>query len=131
MTYKLERALQKIASLNPGTQGLEDARALAVAALAGTEHEVQRRERGGLRIVSAANRYNNRVVVCGARHFDMVMHSVLEAVPSWRKIREEQGFIDNRGVFHTREEALVIAKAADQLVGKHQPYSQLFSEDLY
>lgn len=33
MTYKLERALQKIASLNSNTQGLEDARKLALQAL--------------------------------------------------------------------------------------------------
>ena len=93
-------------------------------------------------IVCAANRYGN-IIVCGARHFDMVMHSqidsmderVLPKCPSeW-----EQGFINTWGEFLTRKEAWIIAcftKQIVRLVGsqtKRDPTcgAELFSENLY
>ena len=44
-----------------------------------------------------------------------------------------EGFIDQWGVFMTREEALIVAYHANQLGRrpKTRPYSKLFSEDLY
>ena len=42
-----------------------------------------------------------------------------------------QGFVDSRGTFHTRQEALKIAKQHDQIVLKHPPLDRLLSEDMY
>lgn len=92
-------------------------------------------------VVCAACRYGD-LIVCGARHYDMVMHSQL------RQMREdklfdfeaagqaEQGFIDQFGVFMNREEAFEVAKAAGQLNVRrlktpHPDSTELFSEDLY
>lgn len=95
------------------------------------------------RIVCAANRntLHPDIVVCGARHFDMVMHSIIGKLPSELKEGKsesrsnhglwEQGFIDNRGQFLTRQEALKVAKQGDQLIQKTHPKDILFSEDLY
>lgn len=88
------------------------------------------------RIVCAANRNaNTGLVICGARHFDAIMHRQMEGRPlaerdDWR--RSEQGFIDQSGQFLTREQAWPIALAAQQIrqrVGSDE--GMLFSENLY
>ena len=91
-------------------------------------------------VVCAANRYGE-LIVCGARHYDMVMHSQLKQMKEDKLFafeqagRAEQGFIDNRGQFLTREEALILATEAGQLVGRiktgNPDSKELFSEDLY
>lgn len=93
-------------------------------------------------IVCAANKYEfpddvftTPLVICGARHWDRVMHAQISAIDSaaWsHRISEVQGFIDNHGNFLTREEAHIIAKAAGQI--KHRcggDEKRLFSENLY
>lgn len=84
-------------------------------------------------VVCAANRWG-MLVIPSARHFDMTMHEVCKRVfgkESYAKC--EQGFIDQRGIFMSREEAFIVARDAGQLVGreKYGPADILFSEDLY
>lgn len=87
-------------------------------------------------IVAAACKYGD-VIITGARHYDRVMHGQLKAFPEDHEVRMMnrgeviQGFIDNQGTFLNREEALVVAKAANQIRFKHEPDYELFSEDLY
>ena len=88
-------------------------------------------------IVCAANKYLD-IIVCGARHFDMVMHSQIKSMREkelpinsgcWK-----QGFIDQFGNFHDRVAALAIAIEAGQVNvrrPKGHPEYKLFSEDLY
>lgn len=77
------------------------------------------------RIVCAANRVksNHSIIHLGVRHCDRFM-------PDGRDC--EQGFIDNRGEFLTREEAWPVALAAGQIfrrVGGDE--GRLYSENLY
>jgi hypothetical protein len=81
-------------------------------------------------IVFAAIRRDG-LTVCGARHFDSVMRSQLVALNltphGW-----EQGFIDQGGIFLTREEAYEIAKASNQIRYRcGGDDARLFSENLY
>lgn len=95
------------------------------------------KELSGLRIVAAANRYGE-VIVVSARHHDQLMNRQLKALKEARIIEtthtRDQGFIDNMGQFHDREAALAIATEAGQINvvrPKTFPERELFSEDLY
>jgi hypothetical protein len=92
-------------------------------------------------VVCAAVRYG-QVIIAGARHFDMVMHSQLDRMNEDRLIQSdalgeyEEGFIDQFGVFMDRSEAYKIALAGGQLNKRrlksgNQGSTELFSEDLY
>lgn len=88
------------------------------------------------RVVCAAIRGHGGVIICGARHFDGVMLKQLDMAGGsqhfGRSKPVEQGFIDNRGEWLTREEALVVATAAGQLVRRCPGDDrELFSENLY
>ena len=94
------------------------------------------------RIVSAANRFilkdGGVLVIPGARHYSRDMAEVLDQVRdnvvSDHVYGDDQGFIDQWGDYHTREEALVIATHAGQIDRwrrKEGPKNELFSEDLY
>jgi hypothetical protein len=98
------------------------------------------------RIVCAANKYTFEfpqpgqepeveiLVVAGVRHYDKIMHKQISVIDEYYwscKTTEEQGFLDNRGTFLTREEALEVALAAKQVLIKTNPKHLLFSEDLY
>jgi hypothetical protein len=82
-------------------------------------------------IVCAANRLATGLIVCGARHHDPIMNAQIEAAGcGW--VGEEQGFIDNKGNFLTREEAHKIAYWNRQI--KYRcggDKKTLFSENLY
>jgi len=84
-------------------------------------------------IVCAANRNSAGLIVCGARHYDSIMHSIINATggrESWKNC--EQGFIDQFGTFLTREEALIIAKNNNQIRRRCGGDEQrLYSENLY
>jgi len=84
-------------------------------------------------IVCAAIRNKDGRIICGSRHYDGIMHSqILASNDDWAKNTVEQGFIDQRGIFLTRQEAYIIAKEANQIkrrVGGDN--EKLFSENLY
>lgn len=80
-------------------------------------------------------------LIIGPRHHDETMRAqkmIIEAATngyvsmmSWHDA--ETGFIDQRGVFMTREEAWVVAEAAGQIVRTGPGFEgpKLFSENLY
>lgn len=89
------------------------------------------------RIVAAANRYGDIIVVAN-RHHSPLMNAQLKVLLDAGVIdslhTRDQGFIDNYGAYHSRKEALKIALAAGQINvvrPKTSPESELFSEDLY
>lgn len=85
----------------------------------------------GRRIVCAAIRNRAGVVICGPRHFDSQMAQWVEFSRSeWGDA--EQGFIDQRGEFLTREQAWKVASDAGQIIRRcGGDGSRLFSENLY
>lgn len=71
-------------------------------------------------IVSAAVRFPHKgelLIVTSPRHFDKVCSHTLEALGHGvdEKIEYEQGFVDQRGRYYTREEAYLIAKENGQI----------------
>jgi hypothetical protein len=94
-------------------------------------------------IVCAAIRHpESKLIIAGARHYDEVMRSQvrhqIKTEDDEQKWHErtwwaaEQGFIDQKGRFYSREEALVIAQANGQIRRAAEVrYGQLFSEALY
>ena len=90
------------------------------------------------KIVCAANRHHiehtdQLVIILGIRHYDKLMHEQYEA-RNWPQelIRNcEQGFVDAKGNWYTREGALGIARDAGQLPNGSSNLDKLFSEDLY
>lgn len=84
-------------------------------------------------VVCAANRRKDGLIVCGARHYDPIMRAMMAATggrDAW--ISSEQGFIDAKGKFLTREEAHTLAKENGQIkyrCGGDEDI--LFSENLY
>jgi hypothetical protein len=86
------------------------------------------------RVVCAANRHRETgLIICGARHYDPIMRAVMKQLggwPYWNNV--DQGFIDQRGVFMEREEALRVALAAGQRAYRCGGDEQtLYSENLY
>jgi hypothetical protein len=105
-------------------------------------------------IVCAAVRHKKTgQIICGARHYDPIMRGCMnaEGFPFWANT--DQGFIDQRGQFLSREEAWVVADkmgqirrpymcetdyssqlpagAAEKLTKLGHPVGMLFSEHLY
>ena len=86
------------------------------------------------RIVCSALLYKEyNVLIIGPRHFDKVMQRQIDLIFMDVEVIETpiQGFIDQFGTFLNREEALVIAKEANQIIHKYNPTKLLTSEDLY
>ena len=86
------------------------------------------------RVVCAANRYGDDLLLLGARHWDKQMHAMADKIGFKRADyeREEQGFIDQYGVFMTRQEAWAVAKAAGQIIRRcGGDEGCLYSENLY
>jgi hypothetical protein len=84
--------------------------------------------------VCAAIRNRAGRIICSARHFDPLMRAQInysiDGAVIWRNA--EQGFIDQRGNFLTREHALEVALTNGQLRKRCGGDStQLFSENLY
>lgn len=84
-------------------------------------------------VCAAVRKLDEGIVICSARHFDarMCMQIFYLQLPYegiW-----EQGFIDQWGVYMSREEALVVAEAQNQVIRKTGGLNskELFSEDLY
>jgi len=99
------------------------------------------------RVVCAAIRNCKGDIICGARHYDDIMRAQVRASKNkrywkgylkvfgkyiYRYKRVEQGFIDQWGVYMSREEALEVAKAAGQMLRRcGGDRRELFSENLY
>lgn len=85
------------------------------------------------RVVCAANRSPDGLIVCGARHWDKLMRAQAVAAgysPPFSKW--EQGFIDQFGDFMTREEAWKVAHDQGQFRRRcGGDESELYSENLY
>ncbi len=86
------------------------------------------------RVVCAAMRHSAGSVICSPRHWDKVaVDRVGGQGGPWKGA--EQGFVDQRGVFMTREEAWKVAEAAGQIIrrvgGDTLNGGHLFSENLY
>ncbi len=97
-----------------------------------TEPTVDRTQR---KVICAAILYGD-FLVCGARHYDTPMHSVLGKIPFHIIDQHEdpqQGFIDQWGKFMSRHEAFEVATAAGQIIQKtgNPNGKELYSEDLY
>ena len=85
------------------------------------------------RVVCAAVRKEGKIAV-GPRHFDNFMHAQIRQMYAPPRMNDaEQGFIDQWGRFMTREEAFIVATAANQILEKTggSNSKELFSEDLY
>lgn len=87
------------------------------------------------RVVCAACRWPDGHIILGIRHFspDMRLSAALQGYEtSPKEGRVEQGFVDQYGVFLTRQEAFKIALSQRQYA-PYEPYNigTLYSEDLY
>lgn len=93
------------------------------------------------RIVCAANRFYGDTIVCGARHYDPAMRTVLPHLKEfYSSANVEQGFINTWGEFLDRKDAWMVASYNDQIirfVGNQEADrmglygTELFSENLY
>lgn len=86
-------------------------------------------------VVCAACRRGS-IIIAGARHFDKVMRSQINAINlKTHAVEWEEGFIDQFGGFLTRQEAMKIAIEAGQNVdierGCGGDKEILYSEGLY
>lgn len=72
------------------------------------------------RVVCAAIRASDGSVLLGIRHYSRDMHAQIDARIDGHKFihrhDEDQGFVDQHGVYMSREEAFKIADAAGQIV---------------
>lgn len=87
-------------------------------------------------VVCAANKFETGLIICGARHFDRVMHTQLDAIEASGRPKlsgHEQGFIDQWGNFMSRKEACLVAISSGQKLRNPNISAgdSLYSEDLY
>lgn len=86
-------------------------------------------------VVCAAIRNKDGLIICSPRHFDQTAAAQVFVKKSlWLGLdfAPEQGFVDQYGIFLSREEAFIVAEAADQI--KYRcggDEGVLFSENLY
>jgi hypothetical protein len=83
------------------------------------------------RVVCAAIRDAAGKIICGPRHFDLIMNrtllSFMDYVTPW-----EQGFVDQFGNFLTREQAWIVAERNGQIIRRVGGDGvKLYSENLY
>lgn len=84
-------------------------------------------------IVCAAIKRNG-TIICGARHWDMIMRLQVINYPKSKGSEWEQGFIDQFGFFHNRKEAMKIVKESGQPFNAERnggSAEELYSEGLY
>ena len=92
--------------------------------------KIEQEERILRRVVCAANMFHDGTIILGVRHWDPFMCQQEDAY-GLRGVNEEQGFIDQWGVFMTREEAWLVAEAAGQITYRGNWGGVLYSENLY
>ena len=92
----------------------------------------------GIRRIVCAAINNQGTIVLGARHHDELMNNQIQGYLDeggyWNKKDEIQGFIDQYGNFINRKDALIVAKAANQILKIGPGFNatkQLYSENLY
>lgn len=92
------------------------------------------------RVVCAAIRAANGSLLLGIRHYSEDMHRQIDARSDGARFKhrhdEDQGFVDQHGVYMSREEAWIVAKAADQVTNPEAcrlglDGMKLYSEGLY
>lgn len=84
-----------------------------------------------MRVVVCAALRSSGLIICSPRHFDPISRAALKAA-GHSHIGCEQGFVDQYGVFMSREEARVVAVAANQIVRRcGGDEKRLYSENLY
>ena len=92
------------------------------------------------RVVCAAIRAADGCVLLGVRHYSPDMHAQIMSRFDGPKFAhrhdEDQGFVDQHGVFMSREEAYLVATAAGQILypnacGEGLDGPKLYSEGLY
>lgn len=83
------------------------------------------------RIVCAALQAVDSDLLLGIRHYSSDMIKQINLRKDGHKFRglrhEQQGFVDQRGVFLTRKEAFNVAKEANQIIN----YSVCINDELY
>lgn len=91
-------------------------------------------------VVCAAIRASDGTVLLGIRHYSQDMHAQIKQRFDGEKFKHrhdpDQGFVDQHGVYMTREEAFVVAALAGQIrdlraCGRGLEGSKLYSEGLY
>lgn len=96
--------------------------------------------RGTRRVVCAAIRAADGSILLGIRHYSADMHAQIAARRDGEKFKhrhdEDQGFVDQFGVFMSREEAYRVADEQGQIwdwraCGKGLDGPKLYSEGLY
>lgn len=88
------------------------------------------------RVVCAAIRAADGSVLLGIRHYSEDMHRQIEARMDGAKFThrhdEDQGFVDQHGVYMTRREAYDVSCKAGQIINFLAcEHDQLYSEGLY
>lgn len=89
------------------------------------------------RVVCAAIRAYDGSVLVGVRHYSPdMLAQITDRLSGWKfkhRSGADQGFVDQYGVFMTREEAYVVAFDAKQIVRPEAcgPGPTLYSEGLY
>ena len=85
------------------------------------------------RIVSAAMLMKDGLIVPGVRHFSPEMRVVLKRIygDKYHLQVKEQGFIDTKGNFLSREDAWKIGEENNQIRNKVSCDGTLYSENLY
>lgn len=85
------------------------------------------------RVVVASACRKGDVVICGVRHFDSVMTSQMRAMQGIKWADAEQGFVDSRGMFLNRKEAMDLVKESGQPfdIERNSGNEYLFSEGIY
>lgn len=70
-------------------------------------------------------------IICSVRHCDKLTHWIQDEFPDYLNAEWEQGFVDNKYQFLTREGAWNVAKAAGQIIRNVGCEGVLYSENLY
>ena len=87
------------------------------------------------RIVCAAIRAEDGDLLLGIHHYSQDMLKEIEARPDGEKFyhrhKPDQGFVDQSGIYLTRDEAWIVAEAAGQIIRDCSNPGTLYSENLY
>lgn len=87
------------------------------------------------RVVCAAIRAEDGDIIVGIRHYSPDMqaqiNSRFDGGKFLRRRRDEQGFVDQWGVYMTRTEAWEVAKRQNQIIRNIGVEGELYSEHLY